>query len=179
MQEKTKMNVRIRKFTKDDIPLKVKWINDERNNQFLHYDLPLTVEKTEKWFESHIGDKSRFDATIEADEKPCGTIGLLAIDRKNGKAEYYIALGEPDTKGKGIALKASELLLEYAFQYLNLHRIYLYTETENLQAQYLFEKIGFVKEGYLKDDILSHGKYVDRYIYGICKADYLRIYKNA
>ncbi len=39
------MNVKIRRFEEKDIPYKVKWINDERNNKYLHYDLPLTEEK--------------------------------------------------------------------------------------------------------------------------------------
>ena len=45
------MKVSIRKFDKKDIPNKVNWINDPRNNAFLHYDLPLEIEKTEVWFE--------------------------------------------------------------------------------------------------------------------------------
>ena len=39
------MNVTIRKFEEKDIANKIKWINDERNNRFLHYDLPLEYEK--------------------------------------------------------------------------------------------------------------------------------------
>ena len=43
------------------------------------------------------------------------------------------------------------------------------TETGNIVAQKLFEKIGFLKEGCLLDDLYSRGKFVDRYVYGICK----------
>ena len=38
------MNVTIRKFEEKDIANKIKWINDERNNRFLHYDLPLSMK---------------------------------------------------------------------------------------------------------------------------------------
>lgn len=41
-------DVEIRRFVESDIPLKVYWINDEKNSQFLHYDLPLSIEKTEQ-----------------------------------------------------------------------------------------------------------------------------------
>lgn len=166
------MKVEIRPFTYEDIPLKVKWINDDRNNQYLHYDIPLSIEGTEAWFKSHIGDHNRFDAVIEADGVPCGTIGLLSIDRKNMKAEYYIAMGEIAFKGKGVATAASEAILEYAFNNLLLNRVYLYTETENIAAQKLFEKVGFEREGCIRQDIISHGKYVDRFVYGICRTDY-------
>ena len=166
------VTVEIRKFAREDIPKKVEWINCPENNRFLHYDIPISAEGTEKWFDSHIGDDSRYDATILADGVPVGTIGLLSIDRKNSKAEFYIAMGELAYKGKGIAKKASLLLLKYGFEVLGLNRIYLYTEVDNTAAQGLFEKIGFVKEGLVRQDILSHGKLADRYVYGCLKEEW-------
>ena len=168
------MIVTIRKFEREDIPKKVEWINNPENNQFLHYDIPIEIEKTQRWFDNNIGRMDRYDAVIEADGVPCGTIGLLGIDRKNRKAEYYIAMGETFFKGKGIATKASKLLLDYGFRELGLNRIYLFTETENILAQKLFEKDGFVREGCMRLDIVSHGKFVDRYVYGIVCSDYLK-----
>ena len=117
----------------------------------------------------YLWKENRYDAIIEADGIGCGTIGLLNIDKKNMKAEFYIAMGETSFKGKGIATKASKLLLEYAFKEIGLNKVYLMTETGNIVAQKLFEKIGFLKEGCLLDDLYSRGKFVDRYVYGICK----------
>ena len=165
--------VTIRKFEKLDIPKKVEWINNPDNSQFLHYDIPISVSGTEKWFDSHVGDESRYDAVIEADGVPVGTIGLLSIDRKNYKAEYYIAMGETDYKGKGVAKKASRLILDYGFEKLGLNRIYLFTEVENESAQRLFEKVGFIKEGIIRRDILSHGRFVDRIVYGVLKEEWI------
>ncbi len=164
--------VTIRRFERTDIPRKVAWINDVRNNQFLHYDLPLSVEKTEKWFDSHLGDETRYDAVIEADGVPVGTIGLLDIDRRNNKAEYYVAMGEAEYKGKGIAGEASRLLLAYGFEELGLNRIYLFTESSNIAAQKLFESLGFKREGLIRQDVLSHGDYADRIVYGILREDW-------
>lgn len=166
------MTITIRKFERKDIPLKVEWINNNENNTYLHYDLPLTVEGTEKWFKSHEKDNSRYDAIIEVNKTPVGTIGLLNIDRKNSKAEYYIAMGETKYKGKGVAKEASRLLLSYGFEKIGLNRIYLYTESGNVTAQRLFEKLGFIKEGIIREDVLSHGKYVDRYVYGCLREEW-------
>lgn len=168
------MKVTIRKFEKTDIPKKVEWINNPENNQFLHYDIPLSVEKTEKWFDSHKTDNNRFDAVIEVEGVPVGTIGLLDIDRKNSKAEYYIALGETAYKGRGVATEASDLILEYGFCEIGLNRIFLYTEVENTAAQKLFEKIGFTREGCIRQDITSHGRFADRYCYGLLKEEWKR-----
>ena len=168
------MKVNIRRFERTDIPKKVEWINNPENNQFLHYDIPISIVGTERWYDSHQGEETRYDAVIEADGVPVGTIGLLSIDRKNSKAEYYIAMGEVDYKGKGVAKEASKLILEYGFEKLDLNRIYLFTEVENVDAQMLFERVGFVREGIIRQDIVSHGKYVDRIAYGFLREDWDR-----
>ena len=168
------VKISIRKFERADIPKKVEWINNPENNQFLHYEIPICVEKTEKWFDSHFGEETRYDAVIEVDGLPVGTIGLLSIDQKNSKAEYYIAMGETDYKGKGVAKEASRLILSYGFEKLGLNRIYLFTEMENVVAQKLFERVGFTREGIIRQDIVSHGKYVDRIAYGYLREDWYR-----
>lgn len=168
------MKVNIRRFERTDIPKKVEWINNPENNQFLHYDTPISIVGTERWYDSHQGEETRYDAVIEADGVPVGTIGLLSIDRKNSKAEYYIAMGEVDYKGKGVAKEASKLILAYGFETLRLNRIYLFTEVENISAQKLFERVGFVREGVIRQDIVSHGKYVDRIAYGFLREDWNR-----
>lgn len=168
------MTVTIRRFKKSDIPKKVEWVNNPANNQFLHYDIPICIEKTEMWYESHRGQDDRYDAIIEVNGIPVGTIGLLSIDQKNKKAEYYIAMGEVAYKGKGVAKEACRLILQYGFETLKLNRIYLYTESGNVVAQKLFEKVGFVKEGLIRSDIYSHGKYADRYVYGVLREEWIK-----
>ncbi len=157
------MQVSIRKFIKSDISNKVKWINDPQNNTYLHYDLPLEIEKTERWFEANKERADRYDATILCDGEPVGLIGLLSI--AEGKAEYYVTMGESDYKGKGVAKEASFRLLQYAKEVLDLHTIELYTEIDNISAQKLFESIGFVKQGIAKKSALNRGRYVDRFHY--------------
>ncbi len=172
LERQNKMTVSIRRFEKHDIPNKVRWINNPENNTFLHYDLPLEIDKTEAWFDNNKGRTDRYDAVIEADGVPVGLIGLLSIDNKNKKAEYYVTLGERKYLGRGIAARATKLLLEYAFTELNLNRVYLYTEVDNSSAVRSYERIGFRREGVIKDDLFSKGRFVDRYVYRITKEDF-------
>ena len=165
-------NVVVRKFCAQDIENKVKWINDPNNNKYLHYDLPLEYKKTMEWFDKIKDSECRIDAVIEYENNPVGLIGLLSIDSKNKKAEYYICIGEQEAKGRGIAKKASMLMLDYAFNNLSLNRVYLYTEQENVSAQKLFEKLGFKKEGLIEHDLVYNGRIVNRYLYGILKEVY-------
>ncbi|MBO5136231.1 MAG: GNAT family N-acetyltransferase [Clostridia bacterium] len=165
-------NVSLRKFCLEDIPKKVEWINNTDNNKYLHYDLPLEYDKTTMWFHRIKDLDTRFDAVIEYEGIPVGLIGLLNIDNKNKKAEYYVCIGEQEFKGCGIAKKASMLLINYAFNTLGLNKIFLYTEEENISAQNLFEKLGFQKEGLIRQDLICDGKKVNRYVYGILKEVY-------
>lgn len=157
------MIVTIRKFREEDILNKVRWINDPENNRYLHYELPLREDKTREWFYNNQTQISRFDAVIEVNGIPIGLIGLISI--LNGKAEYYITIGEKEYKGKGIAKNASNLLFSYAKDILNLKILYLYTEIENISAQKLFEKLGFVKIRLDKNSALNRGVLVDRFYY--------------
>ena len=167
------MSVTLRKFEKSDIPKKIEWINNPANNRFLHYELPLEYDKTLRWFEKNQYREDRYDTVVEVDGVPVGLIGLLSIDRNNGTAEYYISMGETDYMRRGIAYRASRMLLDHAFDTLQLNRVYLYTEVENRDAQRLFACLGFVPEALLENNVLSHGVYVDRYRYGMTRGAYV------
>ena len=160
----------LREFEEKDIPLKVEWINDSANNQYLHYDLPMQIDRTFRWFHSKDNSK-RLDCTIEYQGKPIGVIGLLQIDRANSKAEFYITIGDRNFKGKGIATKATRAILDYAFHTLKLHKVYLTVDSENKPAIGLYEKVGFKKEGYFIDDLYSpvRNEFIDRERYATVK----------
>lgn len=161
------MSIHLRKFNETDIPYKVKWINDPENNRYLHYDLPLREDKTFEWYKKNKDRSDRADYTIIYNNERAGLIGLLNIDDRNRKAEYYICLGGKKYKGKGIAYKATIELIKLAHTKFNLQKIYLFTEKDNIAAQKLFEKVGFEKEGLLKNDLIYNGRKIDRYIYGL------------
>ena len=166
------MNITLRRFTAEDISNKVRWINDESNNTYLHYDLPLEIPKTQCWFENVKDRSDRYDAVIEADNVPIGIIGLLNIDRVNLKSEYYITLGETSYKRKGISYIASKQLLEYAFKVLGVNKVYLNVDADNVAACNLYEKIGFICEGVFREDMIHFGKMIDRKRYAILKKEW-------
>lgn len=170
------MKIAIRNFQEEDIPYKVKWINDKANNKYLHYDLPLREDRTLEWYRTLKDRDDRVDYTITCAGEPAGLIGLLNIDLNKKEAEYYICLGGEKFKGKGIASVATELLIKKAYREFGLRKIYLFTEVENVRAQKFFEKSGFKQEELLKKDLYYNGKYIDRYLYVL---DIDNLIKNA
>lgn len=168
------MNVSLREFRFEDIPLKIRWINNPNNNQYLHYNIPLEYESTCIWFINK-NNEIRYDCVILAGEVPVGLIGLLAIDRENSKAEYYISMGEENYKRKGIASRATQLILQYAFETLNLNKVYLNVDADNAAAVALYERSGFQREGFFRKDLIRCGKLIDRARYAILKEDYMGV----
>lgn len=158
--------ITVREFAESDIEAKVRWINDPENNTYLHYDLPLEYEKTLVWFKNK-NQETRLDCVIEFDGNPVGLIGLIDIDKVSNKAEFYICLGDTRFKNKGIAKTATKLLVDYGFCQMHLNKIYLNVDAENEIACRLYEKVGFVCEGYFKRDMLHRGRYIDRKRYAI------------
>lgn len=88
-----------------------------------------------------------------------GNITLDNIDMSNRKAEAGIFLWMHH--GKGYATEAINLLVKYAFTYLELNKIYAGAAVQNHASVALFKKCGFEEEGMLKMDYLKDGHYYD------------------
>ena len=84
--------------------------------------------------------------TLE-DDKPIGHVILLRIDHRNSDTWVGIGMGEPDYRGKGYGTDAMKVILRYAFQELNMHRVSLDAARANAWAIRSYEKCGFVHEG--------------------------------
>lgn len=169
-----RMHVSIREFKVEDIPKKIRWINDPENNKYLHYDLPLEYDSTLAWLERNRGNPNRYDGVIEVNSEPVGLIGLLDINRRFSKAEFYIVMGNPEYRGKGVALKATKMMLDAAFTEFGLNKVYLYTEYANRGAQVLFIKSGFRVEGLLRQDTVLDGQFSNRYVMSILKQEFYK-----
>lgn len=154
--------IKIREFNENDIENKVRWVNDKENNIFLHYDLPLEIEKTRVWFKNK-NNANRYDAVIEYNGISVGLIGLVGINE--GEGEYYVLVGDNSFKEKGVAKEASKLLIEYAKNKLKLKKILGYTEVKNERMKNLFLKLGFKEKLLIKNSIKNRGKFVDRYLF--------------
>lgn len=165
-------HVSLREFTQADIEKKVRWINDSENNQFLHYDIPLSVEKTTEWFENR-NTQMRCDLVIEYNHIPVGLIGLLNIDYIHQKAECYISMGETQYKHRGIATAAMQLLFQKAFKTDGLNKVYLNVDSDNIIACRLYEKVGMRREGLFRQDMVHQGRLIDRVRYAILYNEFM------
>jgi len=71
------MKITAKYFGEDDIYESVDWINTERINKTMFFDLPATIEKTKTWFKNNIGNTKRVDFTFFDNEKNIIAMGGL------------------------------------------------------------------------------------------------------
>lgn len=137
------MDIKIRPLEKADAFVSYKWRNDKDvfNHTVNIYDKVITLEDELSWIVKILDEKDSYRCAILVDNIYVGNIYLTDI--QDGKAQYHIFIGNKDYWGKGIAFSASQLLLKYAKEKLNLSMIYSYTRKLNQSSLQLHKKIGF------------------------------------
>ena len=88
-------------------------------------------------------------------------MGLSNISKPNKNADLFIAIGEDDYRGKGIGKIAMEWIIDYGFKKIKLQKINLGVIKDNLPAVKLYQSLGFVIEGEMKDEVFYKGKFYD------------------
>lgn len=164
----------LRLIEEEDMPLRAAWINDADIQSTLNYDVPTSASKTRAWFHKAQMDPSRREFTIftAADNRPIGFCGIFNIQVPVMKGELHCVIGEKRFQHGGYGTEAYRLLTNYGFQELGLNRIFGYQLTQNVAAHRCVEKLGWKREGLLRQDIFSHGALHDRYVVAITRDDW-------
>ena len=171
-----KERIYLRPLEREDLASRVKWVNDPETRKTLMFDYPLSLAKTQKWFDQILMDKTKINFSIvdvETD-KLIGMTGLLNITPVHGHAQLYITIGEKEYWGKKLADEVISAVLEYGFIEVNLRKIYLYTIPSNERGRKVYERNGFVKEGVLKEHYFCVGAYQDLCVHAVMKEKWLK-----
>lgn len=90
-----------------------------------------------------------------------GEAVLNEIDQHLRCANFRIALFDRELFSRGLGTWMTEKTLEYAFEEMKLHRVSLEVFSFNPRAIRVYEKVGFRREGVLKDAVLDGDRYAD------------------
>jgi len=144
------------------------WANDPELARLLDRARPVSDAEHDEWFAALHQHPNRLYFAIETnkDDRHIGNVWLWDIDWRHRRAELRIVIGETPQPGRGTGTEAISLLCDYAFERLNLHKIYAYVLAINPRARRAFEKAGFALEGTLKDDRWTGEGYTDVYLLG-------------
>jgi ribosomal-protein-alanine N-acetyltransferase len=115
---------------------------------------------------------NRWIVMRKSDHKAMGTCGYHKWDRRYFRAEIGYDLS-PDFWKQGYMAEALGEAISHGFEQLRLNRIEALVYVENERSMRLLQKLGFKKEGLLRDYFYLDGNFYDHYIYGLLKKDYI------
>jgi RimJ/RimL family protein N-acetyltransferase len=152
-----------------------RWMNDSVVNKYLESRFYTHYLKTLKDYVCRIQeDKNNvFFAIILKDrDRHIGNIKLGPINTIHRFADIGILIGEKDCWGKGYATDAIRLVVEYAFNKLNLHKVTAGCYAPNKGSLKAFKNAGFSQEGVRKNHCYYQGEYVDDILLGLVNSKF-------
>ncbi len=159
--------VRLRAVTGSDMDDFLRWFSDTamlRNlGGVVH---PHSEAEEREWLERVVGGNASdnhfgIDAIDGAQPKHIGGCSLFRVQHRNASAEMGILIGETDYWGKGYGTAAHQLLLEFGFGELNLHRVHLRVYDFNLRGRRSYEKLGYHLDATAREAVYREGRYYD------------------
>jgi len=128
------------------------------------------------WIDRHRAAANEVIWVIADPQTDCclGHVGLYRIDHRIGSAEFGIMIGDKDAWGKGFGKLVTTFTIRYGFDMLNLNRIELTVLCGNDRARRMYEELGFVVEGIMRQAQYKDGRYHDVAMMSMLRAEFVR-----
>jgi RimJ/RimL family protein N-acetyltransferase len=166
--------IALREKTEGDIPALVAAVQDPLIPRYTRVPSPYGEREAAEFI---VEQRRRRDAGTElsllvveaGSDALLGSIGAR-VDRENARAEigYWVAR---EARSRGVASRAVVLLGGWLFESLELARLQIHTETENLASQRVAERAGFTREGVLRSYELINGRPIDVVMFSALPCD--------
>ncbi len=169
--------LRLRGNEHSDLPKFVEWLNDPEVRRYLSMSLPISQAAEEQWFENmlkHPPEEQPLGIEIKAGDgwRLIGNCSIFDINWRVRRAEVGLFIGDKSCWNKGYGTEVMRLLLKHGFGTLNLNRIFLHVDPENLGGIRAYEKAGFVHETRLRESNFRAGKYCDDLIMSVLRSEW-------
>ena len=163
--------VYLRPIEKTDASRMLRWINDPETRRWLGRCHPLNLTREEEYIDNKYKDDRDVTLAIVLTEgdRHIGSVGLHHIDLLNQTAVTGMLIGEKDSRGQGYGPAAKALMLDYAFNTLNLRTVRSATIATNVASARSLEKSGYVQVGRLPDQFFREGCWHDELLWCITR----------
>lgn len=162
----------LRPIELEDIEDIKKWRNSKNVLPYVREYRLLSNYHVKNWYENMIMS-DRFEMFIMQDGgEKVGISGLTYINWQNRHADLHFAIYKDDSWIDQIyAPEFYEKVVNYAFQELNLNKVYVEIYENDLKKKYFFESKGFKLDGRLRQHYYHKGEYLDSLIYSLLKEE--------
>ena len=156
-------NIILRPLKMNDWEKSIQWRNNLSIKEMaMMHPFPITEMVEREWYENIMkskDDKVIYFTITTRDDDPIGFVLLNKINYTHKNCRLGIVIGETEEQGKGYGQEATKMIIEYAFNKLNLRKVTLEVLSNNKAALHIYHKLGFVKEGELKEHFFWDKKY--------------------
>ena len=156
--------VELRRHSRENYPLYARWYGDEEIWRLTSWAAsPLSPAAAERLFEDRelSSTDDSFAIHLKDEEDPIGVVSLMNISEANSSAELSVIVGTEEARNKGLGTEAIRVILQYAFETLSLERVGLSVFDFNEPAIAAYEKLGFEREGRIRQAIRRDGEFHD------------------
>jgi RimJ/RimL family protein N-acetyltransferase len=165
--------VYLRPLERADAPLLQTWINDQDVIRNLLNFRPMNLQGEEEFLDKVTRDPDLLilGIALRSDDRLIGNVVLHRIQSRDRQAGFGILIGEKAEWSRGYGTEATRLIVRYAFNVLNLNRVWLHVLADNQRGQRAYEKVGFKVEGVLRQAGFREGRYMDMITMGILRGE--------
>lgn len=167
--------VGLRALEKEDLPQLMEWRNNPNMRKFFRETDEINSFNQEKWFESVVAKNSihKMFAIVKSDTNELmGACGLCYIDWVNRSADFSIYLGYENLYiDEKLAIEAAQLMRDYGFDILNLHRLWAEIYSIDDPKKDFFDTLSFTLDGTLRETYWYEGKWHDSLFYSLLSTD--------
>jgi ribosomal-protein-alanine N-acetyltransferase len=161
----------LRSLQRDDLERTWRWMHQPDIYWAIGVDVPFSPTRQEKWFEAadQAADKLVFAICLKEAGEHIGNVSLDMIDRRHRNARLSIFLSSDSQRGKGYGSDAATIAVRYAFDFLNLHKVWCKTHANDARLARFYQQLGFEQEGVLREQEYHLGQYRDKILWGLLK----------
>ena len=168
--------LRVRRLAESDLPALLEVNGDEAVTALLPYATWTSPADGDAWFErmadlQATGLALQFVVAEQASDRAIGTCLLFRLDEGSRRAELGYALGRAHW-GRGLMQEALRALLDRAFGGMALRRLEAEVDVRNPASARLLQRLGFRREGLLRQRWVTKGAARDVGIYGLLRDEW-------
>ena len=146
----------------EDVEKFTEWMNDFEVTDYTgRSGMLMSLEGERRYLEENYNPEANFSIVTIEQDRLIGTVGLERINRIHRTATLGIFIGDKEFLSKGYGTESIRLILDYGFNYMNLHNIKLDLLSFNERALKCYKKCGFKEAGKIRENIFINGKYYD------------------
>lgn len=170
--------VEIKPFDLQNVTIHYKWNNDEELNYY-DSEYPHQHESFESFLKrvkSVVDERNQtaelFEIHLEENDALIGIVDIHAIDEYNQRCFVNCTIGDRSYAGEGYDHEALKIILSHCFNKKNMHKVGATSFDFNTSWINQLEKLGFQKEGELREHVLKKGTFRNKLIFSLLKEEY-------